>query len=202
MGENPWRLAETKQFKLLRDRGLLLLILSAFLSAFSNSLAMTFNGIYARSLDGGNFLVGLMIAVSAFAELPAIFYNEHFARVLHAPNTIIFANLLMAFGFVGYIYTPTPNLIPLFSIIKGIGYGLWITLTICIVTRRTPDQWGTTAQSLVTVSTFGLVPLVANPIGWWMNDMISTRAVFWLGVATLLFASALLMVAIRWKDFK
>jgi len=52
------------------------------------------------------------------------------------------------------------------------------------------------------VSTFGLAPLVANPIGGWLNDMISTRAVFWLGVVTLLLASALLMVAIGWKDIE
>ena len=93
---------------------MVLLILAIFLAAISNSLAMTFSGIYALPLGEGNFLVGLMIAASAFAELPAMVYNERLARVLHAPNTIILANLLMALGFIGYIYTPTPNLISLF----------------------------------------------------------------------------------------
>ena len=184
---------------LFRDRGLLLLVIATFLSAISNSMAMTFSGIYARTLGGGNFLVGLMIAVGAFAELPAMFYNERLAAILRAPNTIILSYILMALGYLGYIFTPTPNLIPLFSILKGLGYGLWITLTIRTVTQRTPEHWGATAQSLVTVSIFGLAPLIANPIGGWLNDTFSTRAVFWLGIGTLMFAVLVLAAAVHRK---
>jgi PPP family 3-phenylpropionic acid transporter len=126
---------------LLSDRGLLLLVLATFLAAISNSMAMTFSGIYARGLGGGNFLVGLMIAAGAFAELPAMFYNERLARLLRAPNTIILSYLLMALGYLGYIFTPTPSLIPLFSILKGLGYGLYYT-NHSYSNPADPEHWG------------------------------------------------------------
>jgi MFS transporter, PPP family, 3-phenylpropionic acid transporter len=183
-------------FILFQDRGLLLLTLGTFLAAISNSMAMTFSGIYAKGMGGGNFLVGMMIGVSAFAELPGMFYNVHIARRLRPSNTIILAFILMAMGFLGYIFTPTPSLIPFFAIFKGLGYGLWISVTIRTVTQRTPEHWGATAQSLVTVSIFGLAPLVANPLGGWLNDAFGTRSVFWMGVGGLILASLVLAFAI------
>ncbi|MCB9420059.1 MAG: MFS transporter [Ardenticatenaceae bacterium] len=189
-------------FSLLRDRGLLLLTLATFLSGISNSMAMTFSGIYAKGLGGGNFLVGLMIAAAAFAELPAMFYNERVASYLKSPHTIVLSYALMVLGYLGYIFTPTPNLIPLFSVIKGLGYGLWITQTIRMVTHRTPEHWGATAQSLVTVSIFGLAPLVANPLGGWINDAFGTRAVFWLGVGSLALAAAIIVTAVKYKHIE
>ena len=184
---------------LLRDRGLLILVLATFLAAISNSVSITFSGIYARSLGGGNFVIGLMIAVGAFSELPAMFYSERLARLLTTPYTIILSYILLALGFLGYIYTPSANLIPLFSILKGLGYGLWIPLTIRMITHRTPEQWAATAQSLISMSIFGLAPLVASPLGGWINDTFSAGAVFWLGIGTLGLAVLVLVAAVHRK---
>lgn len=192
--------AETHSvFALLKDTGLLLLIMATFLASVSNSMAMTFSGIYAKSLGGGNFLVGLMISVGAFAELPAMYYNMQIERRIKAPNAVILSYAVLALGFLGYIFTPTPALIPVFSVFKGLGYGLWITLTIRMITQRTPDEWASTAQSLITVSIFGLAPLVANPLGGWLNDAFGTRSVYWLGVGGLVLAAMILIFAIDRK---
>lgn len=177
---------------LFRDPGLVLLLLSTFLASISNSLSMTFGGILARSLGGGNLLIGMMTAFAAYFELPTMFYSDRIARRLRGPNAVILSYGLMAIAFFGYTIASNPNALPLFSVVKGIGYGLWFPITVRILTRRTPEEWASTAQSLLAVGMFGLAPLVAGPLGGWIHDAISPSAVFGLGVVTLAMGAVVL----------
>jgi PPP family 3-phenylpropionic acid transporter len=173
-------------FRLIfQNRGTILLLLASFLAGISNSLFMTFGGIYARSLGGGELLIGLMIAFGALAELPTMFYSTRVADRLGKTNTAILSYGLMAAAFLGYILIRQADLIPLFSILKGLGYGLWFTVTVRLLIERTPEEWAASAQSLLTICWFGLSPLVAGPLGGWIHDAVSPAAVFGLGIAAL-----------------
>lgn len=177
---------------LFRDSGLVLLLIATFLASISNSLSMTFGGIYARSLGGGNFLIGLMTAFAAYFEPPTMFYSDRIARRLRRPNSVILSFGLMAAAFLGYSWVTNPNALLFFSILKGIGYGLWFPITVRIITKRTPEEWASTAQSLLTVGMFGLAPLVAGPLGGLIYDAISPAAVFGFGFLTLVLAALVL----------
>ena len=192
---------ERKPFThLLRDRGLLLLLVATFLAGVSNSVAMTFSGIYAHSLGAGNFLIGAMIAVGALAELPMMFLSDRLSHRIRRTNTVLLAYALMAASYLGYVLTKNPNLLPVLSILKGFGYALWITVTIRMVTERTPEEWASTAQSLLTLCMYGLSQLVAGPLGGWINDAISPAAVFGFGVIALALAALVLWLASRRVD--
>ena len=171
--------------QMLTDHGLLLLLIATFFASVSNSLAMTYNGVYARSLGSGNLLIGMITAFGAFAELPIMFYSDRIAFRLKKVNGVLLAYLLMALAFVGYVLVKNPVWLPLFSAVRGLGYGLWITITIRLVTHRTPAEWAATAQSLLTVCMFGMAPLVAGLFGGWIYDAISPAAVFILGIIAL-----------------
>lgn len=195
--EGPVMIATQRRsmWQLFRDGGFVLILAATFFSGISNSLSMTFGGIYARWLGGGNLLVGMITAFSAFGELPAMFFAERVSRRIRKSNTILLAFGLMAVGYLGYILSPSALTLPLFASIRGMGYGLWITTTIRLVTQRTPEAWAATAQSLLTVMMFGLAPLLAGPIGGWIHDVFDPAAVFWLAVGTLVIAAVVLVVA-------
>lgn len=182
---------------LLRDGGLVIVLAATFLSGISNSLAMTFSGIYARSLGGGNLLIGMMIAFGAVAEILTMFYSTRIVKRLSGSSAMILAYGLMAAAYLGFIVSTDAIALPVFSILKGLGYGLWFTVTVRMITDRTPEAWASTAQSLLAVATFGLAPLVAGPLGGWIHDAISPGAVFWLGVVTLGLAAAAIWLGAR-----
>lgn len=183
---------------ILQNTGIVLLLLASFLAGISNSLFMTFGGIYARSLGGGDLLIGLMIAFGGLAELPTMFYSNRISNRLGKTNTAILSYGLMAAAYLGYILATDPNVIPLFSILKGLGYGLWFTVTVRLLIERTPDEWAATAQSLLTICWFGLSPLIAGPLGGWIYDAFGPAAVFALGIATLILAALVLWFA-HWR---
>ncbi len=181
---------------LFRDTGFVLLLLATFLAGIANSLSMTFEGIYVRSIGGGNFLIGMMIAFSAFSELPTMFFGTRLAQRLRGgSNTVILAYALTAAAYLGYVLVANPNVMPFFSILKGLGFGLYFTTTVRLITERTPDEWASTAQSLMTVGYFGLAPLVAGPVGGLIHDTFGPAAIFALGFSTLLLAILVLWLA-------
>ncbi|MBL8056251.1 MAG: MFS transporter [Anaerolineales bacterium] len=182
---------------LLRDPGLVSLLVATFLASISNSLAMTFGGIYARALGGGDLLIGMMIACAATAEILTMFLGERLMRRLRGVPAMILAYGLMAGAYLGWVLVPDPNAVVFFSIFKGLGYGLWFTVTVRLVTERTPEARAATAQSLLAVSMFGLAPLVAGPVGGWIHDAFNAGAVFSLGILALGLGAAGLLLASR-----
>ncbi len=184
---------------LLRDSGIAFLIAATFLAGISNSLFMTFGSIYARSVGAGDLLIGMLIAFGALAELPMMFFSDRIGRRMGKPNAVVFAYILMAAAFAGYILVPNPIVLPFFSILKGLGYGLWYPGTVRILIERTPPEWASTAQSMLGVAMFGLAPLIASPLGGWIHDAISPGAVFVLAIVTLLMAALTLWVALKVK---
>jgi PPP family 3-phenylpropionic acid transporter len=183
--------------QLLRDRGLLLLLVATFLAGVSNTLAMVFQGIYARSLGGGNVLIGAMAAGGALAELPVMFYSSRISQRVGGANAVIYSCVVMALAYLGYELTKSPDLLVGLSVLKGFGYGLWFTVTIRLLTKRTPEEWASTAQSLLTICLFGLAPLVAGPIGGWIHDTIGPSAVFGLAAASMGMAGVVMLLARR-----
>ncbi len=192
--EGPVIAVENRQpiAHLFRDQGTIVLMVATFLSGISNSLFMIFGGVYANSLGGSNLLIGFMIAFGALAELPMMFYSQKIAHHLNKINTILLSYGLMAAGYLGYVLMTEPNYLPIFSITKGLGYGLWFTVTVRLLVERTPEEWAATAQSLLSICWFGLSPLVAGPLGGLIHDAINPGAVFLLGILTLGMAAIVL----------
>jgi PPP family 3-phenylpropionic acid transporter len=180
---------------LFRNAGLVLLLLATLLAGMSNSLFLTFGPIFARSLGAKSTLIGMMVAFGGLAELPAMFYNERISDRIGKVNAILLAFILMAAGYLGYIFTKNPIYLPAITIIRGLGYGLWWMATIRLVVDLTPEEWAATAQSLLVVCSFGFSPLIAGPLGGWIHDVINPAAVFGLAILSICLGGIVLLIA-------
>jgi PPP family 3-phenylpropionic acid transporter len=194
--EGPPRASQdrTPITKLFRDTGLVLLLIGIFLAGVANSLSMTFEGIYVRSLGGTSFLIGLMSAFAATSELPTMYFGQRIGIKLHGANAIILAYMLSCSAYLGFVLLPNPTIMPIFSILKGLGFGLFFTNTVRLITKRAPEEWASTAQSLMSVGMFGLAPLLAGPLGGAIHDHIGPAAIFGLGALTLMLAAIILLL--------
>jgi PPP family 3-phenylpropionic acid transporter len=181
--------------ELAKDRGLVLLLIATFFAGIANHLSMTFEGIYMRSLGGGNLLIGMMTAFAAYSELPTMFFGQRVARRLGGAKTVILGYGLLSFAYLGFTLTGNPVIVPFFSIFKGLGFGLYFTNTVRILNERAPDEWSATAQSLMTVGMFGIAPLFSGPLGGLIHDTFSPAAVFVLAIGALALAAGIWRLA-------
>lgn len=183
--------------KLFTNKGLLLLLLATIFASTANSLTMTFNGMYVNYLGGGSLLIGLMTGLGAIGEIPMMFWSDRIGKRLKKTNAILLAYGIMALAFLGFSLTSNPALLPAFNVVKCIGYGLWMPLTIRLFTENTPPEWAAAAQSLLTISMFGISQLIAGPVGGVIYDKISPHAVYVFGILCFFAAVVVLMIATR-----
>jgi len=178
-----------------RDLGLVILILVSFLMGISNSLAMSFEGIYVKFLGGGNSLVGLMIGVAGVSEIPSMHFGQKITGRIKGSNALILSLGLMGCAYVGYVLARDPRALIAMAVFKGLGFGLFFSNIVPLVNARAPEDWVTTAQSLRAVAMFGVAPLLAGPLGGTILDLVSPSAIFLVSCFTLGLAAILVGVA-------
>jgi MFS family permease len=84
------------------------------------------------------------------------------------------------------------------ALLRGFGFGLFISATIRLLDERAPDAWSSTVQSLREIGMSGLAPLIVAPIAGEVYDRFGLDAVFLLAAtATGLAAMVLLVAAVR-----
>lgn len=174
---------------LLGDGALLALLLASFLVGAAIGADIIFSGIFMDGLGGGGLLIGAVLGVSAFSELPAMRYGGTIARRLGGPTTLLIAFALLAAGYAGMAL----------ATLKGLGFALYFVSSVRLMDDRVPPELASTVQALNAAGAWGLAPLVANPLNGALYDALGVRAVF-AGCTVLMFLAALVILvsARRW----
>jgi PPP family 3-phenylpropionic acid transporter len=180
---------------ILRDTGLVTILVASFLVGLAIGVGVIFEGIYMDHLGGGEALVGMLFGVAAFSELPSMYYSGLLAHYLRGPKTLLLAYGLMGGAYVGYALVQSPGVLLLLAAVKGLGFGLFFVSTVRLVDARAPEAWSSTAQALLSAGIFGVAPLIAGPLGGAIYDSLGVAAVFLMGAAAVGVAAVVVAAA-------
>lgn len=179
---------------LLRDHGLLALMIANFLIGAGEGLYVTFSGVYMDALGGAEWMIGGLFGFSALAELPGMQFVGALARRIGRPQTLIISYALMGLAFLGYSLSRSPAILLLWAMLKGVGFGLYFPTTVSLGDERAPESWASTVQSLLMALGWGLAPLITIPLAGWLSDTLGLGRVF--GVAAGLELLAILVLGL------
>lgn len=186
---------------ILKDAGVVVLILVSFLMGISNALTMTFESILVQHLGGSNFMVGLTFGVAGIGEILTMNYGQKIADRIRKNHALMLSMMILFLAYLGYLLAVSAWIILPLAVLRGLGFGLFFTNIVRLVNDRTPDEWVATAQSFRTMAMFGIAPLVASPLAGLVHDRVSPSAVFGIGVVALGLAIALLAWAAARRIF-
>ncbi len=186
---------------LLRDRGLIALMIANFLIGAGEGLYVTFSGVYVDALGGAEWMIGGIFGFSALVELPAMQYVGALMRRIGKPLTLVISYALMAAAFFGYSISRTPGILLVWAMLKGVGFGLYFPATVSLGDERAPEAWTSTVQSLLMALGWGLAPLLTIPLAGWLSDTLGLAQVFAVAAGVQLFAILVLGWAIGKRVF-
>lgn len=184
----PQQQARMPLTQLLRDHGLVALLLANFLIGAGEGLYITFSGVYMDVLGGPEWMIGGIFGLSALVELPAMQYAGALARRIGKPFTLVISYALMAIAFFGYAVSRTPVILLLWAMLKGVGFGLYFPTTVSLGDDRAPEAWTSTVQSLLMALGWGLAPLLTIPLAGWLSDTLGLAQVFAVAAGVQLLA--------------
>jgi len=179
---------------LLKDPLLRIIVLATFLTGAALGIGRTFEGVFITHLGGSEQMVGAFIAISAFSEIPSMYYGRRLTKNITETQTLILASALMVGAYLGYSVIQNSVWMLGFAVFKGIGYGFFYITTISLVDKIAPKELKATAQSIVFAAGWGLGPMLAMLAGGMIFDLWGPQIVFRMSALLVLLAILLLSV--------
>lgn len=199
MEENP---AVTEKVKapwglILRNPTLLMLYISAFLAGATVN-AFYFTGMLMVHLGGGERMVGILLGVTAMAEVPVMRNSGFLMRRFGGMNTCMMGFGLYAAAFTLGSLATAPWILLVAGALHGAGFGLVLVSVLIIFDQHTPDNWTSSVQSLVSAGMMGASPFLTAFLYGWIYDLWPA-GVYAFSLLLALLAMITLIVAIRFE---
>lgn len=171
--------AVAKPWEMIKGKPKLLATLAAtFLVGASLQIAIVFGAIYMKYLGGNDIMVGMLVGLSAFSELPTMHFGDAILRRLGGKKTLLVAYAILMIAFFSFARVRTPLLLLVANMVKGLGFGLFFVGTVIFLDRQVPEKWSSTIQAAMNAGAFGLAPLIASPFGGVIWDRLGPEMVF------------------------
>ncbi|MEO6061907.1 MAG: MFS transporter [Thermoflexales bacterium] len=176
--------------KLIRDRGWLIFILSAFLLGLCLVASMGFTTSYLHDIGGSGEVVGVAFAAGAVLEIPTMALASRIIRRFSARRTLACAALLYAITAAAQSLIVNPWLAAAALGLRGAGYGLFWTAGVLEAQALAPKGMNATAQSLFGAAMMSVPQLAfTTPAGLIYRDQ-GFAALFRIGALLGLGAAA------------
>ena len=194
-GPKVARKAQRPLREIVRDRGLVILLVATYLAQGGLLVSSFFGGVYLIELGGTAVLVGLLFAILAIAEIPTMRWTRPVMARIGGPRTLLLAYALVAAGVLGFAVAPTPAFFLAAAGVRGLGWGFCFVATVRLLDMRVPQEWASSVQALMYAGGFGLAPLLASLAAGVVYDAIGGQAVFFGAFLMITAAGILLAVA-------
>lgn len=175
---NDNMLEDVKVGPLLKNRELIIFLTAATFIGGSLAMYNTFYPFLIKDLGGGEGLLGWSMLVSAFSEIPLMFYSSKLLK-RYKPQSL----LLVAFGvavlrwFLKSIAI-SPYQIVFLQLLHSIVFGIFYSTSVVYISRLVPERLRASGQNLFWATTFGLGNVTANLIAGWLYEYNTVQTVF------------------------
>ncbi|MCB8977064.1 MAG: MFS transporter [Ardenticatenaceae bacterium] len=186
---------------LMQDKGIVILIVSAFFLGMALFSAYVFIGVYVKQLGGNDTHIGLLFGLSALAEVPVMRYSGVIIQKLQGPRTLLLAMVILFFSMLGNAVAWSPVVLIVVNSVRGVGYGLLLVVMVQLLNERAPDGWNSTAQSMFQAAFLGLAPLLTSALNGKIYDLWGGGFLFGIMTAVIGLSIVLLLLAMRQNWF-
>ncbi len=173
------------------------LLLSVALFQIGMSVSTTFGYIYfKRDLGASDGLIGVIVAVAALSEIPAMFLYDRFLKFAAGRTLLIFGMVGQALLWIGLSLLTGSTPILFIMLLRGTFYTMQSVSLVLLVSHISHPSNAATHQGLAQVTAPGIAVLLASPINGWIFDNLGPRVLL-QGVAIIAVLAAALLLAVR-----
>ena len=153
---NPQPLKENQQStvtfqkigEMFRKPGFIVFFVLIIIWGMGEASISSFLFLHIKHLGGSSALMGTALSISLIGEIVTFSIANKIQEKVGELRMILLAFVVLITWLTGLALIKDANIIPLFQIFGGAGFGLLQSGSVAYVNRRAPKELGTTAQAL------------------------------------------------------
>jgi len=169
-----------------------LFLLGVFVFGASTRASWDYVPLRIASGGGGPFLVGIAAGVSAFVEIPFMRSSGSLMERFGMRAVFMAGAGVYVLASIGWAVVSAPLGVTAIRIAIGIGFGLVYVTPVVMTGTLVPEHLRNTGQTLLTVSSWGLAPVLGSLVGGLVYQHLGPTQLF-LGSAVGIAAGALVV---------
>ncbi len=162
---------------------LLFFIAVCFLLSITMSINSAFLPLYFHALKYPMGLVGLNFTVAALVEVPMFQLSARLMERMGAMRVLFFASAAFAVKYVLMAVAPSVAGVIAVQALDGVGYALYWSAAVHMVSSLAPEKYGGTAQTMFGSLPGSLGPMVGSTLGGWTFGSLGPLGMYWMNAA-------------------
>jgi PPP family 3-phenylpropionic acid transporter len=177
-------------------------LIALFINRVAHAPMAYFQAFRAKELapEGwGDFFGNSLYIVGAVPEIIVLFFGDRLLARFGELRCLMWTTGIAVIRFALVPVVGLPGLIGL-QCLHGFTFGLYYIAGVSWMNRHTPDEIKTSAQTIYTMTFFGMAALIGNPVFGKLMDVFGAdhqRELFWLGSLVIGLSLMALAGAIR-----
>lgn len=181
----------------VKNRPLLVLMLTAYLLSIGSTTMYSFLGIRLRELGGGADLIGAAFALNAASELPVVFFGSWFLARLGAVRLLVLAIVVYAARLAAYSALPGPEWVLPVQLLHGFSFGAFLLASVTLARGLAGPALSGTALGLLSSVSFGFGSITGSLVGGAMLDRVGAVGVFRASAVVTLLSLGVFAAGVR-----
>ena len=179
------------------NKPLMLFLLAIVFISSTISISMNYQTIYLQSLDTATWLIGLLIGMQAFFEVPFMLIAPAVLKRISMEKLLLIGASLLPIRWVMYILIKDPVWVIPTQILSSISTVCLIVVGVAFIDTKIPPQWRATGQGIYATAMFSIGAALGQYTAGSIFQAFNIRAVWGLSVFLGLIGLALMWFAFR-----
>jgi PPP family 3-phenylpropionic acid transporter len=163
---------------LLKNPHFLLFLLIGFCGGISFATLNTYLFPYMKELDAGESMMGVALTIGTIAEIPVLFFFNHFIKRFKAYALIIFSLAMTGLRFLLLAVAPTPTFVLFVQLLNGFNYPLLTAAGVTYADEQAPIGFRATAQGLFNAALGGIGGAVGGFAGGVLFESLGAKEMY------------------------
>ena len=176
--ENDSSNEKGRSIELLKKPRFLLFLLLGFTAGMGFATINTYLFPYMKSLGTRESLMGLALTIGTLAEMPILFFINHFIQRFKSYTLVIFSIAMTGVRLLLLASTSNPILVILIQLFNGVNYPLLLVSGVSYADEQAPKGFHATAQGLFSTAMGGIGTAIGGFIGGLLFDQFGAKRMY------------------------
>jgi PPP family 3-phenylpropionic acid transporter len=173
-----------------------------FILSIPNGLNSMFS-IHMKKLGAGEQLIGFATTILAASEVPVFYFlGRHLEKYKEIPLLGV-VSILYTFRWLITAFITSPMFLMFFQVSQSVTFAPFWLIALQAVVRMVPDHMRSTGQTVLSITSFGVVSILGNMAGGWLFQTYGGKMMYVTMGCISALAALLFFVTYLWqKNYK